>query len=74
MYDSVKTAQNIKKLCLEKGISMKRLGELCENDRNIVNKIANGHVFNISVFCAIAHALNTPLDSFIDNTKPYQLK
>lgn len=74
MYDSVKTAQNIKNMCLEKGISMKRLGEMCENDRNIVNKIANGSLCNISVFCAIAHALNTPLDSFIDNTKPYQLK
>lgn len=74
MYDSVKTAQNIKDMCLVKGISMKRLGEMCENDRNIVNKIANGSLCNISVFCAIAHALNTPLDSFIDNTKPYQLK
>lgn len=50
MYDSVKTAQNIKDLCLEKGISMKRLGELCENDRNIVNKIANGYICNISTF------------------------
>lgn len=74
MYDSVKTAQNIKNLCHEKGISMKRLGELCENDRNIVNKIANGYICNISTFCTIAHALNTSLDSFIDNTKPYQLK
>lgn len=74
LYDSVKTAQNIKDMCLAKGISMKRLGEMCENDRNIVNKIANGSLCNISVFCAIAHALNTPLDSFIDNTKPYQLK
>ena len=74
LYDSVKTAQNIKDMCLAKGISMKRLGEMCENDRNIVNKIANGSLCNISVFCAISHALNTPLDSFIDNTKPYQLK
>lgn len=77
MYDSVKTAQKVSDLLIEKHITVKRLGEMCERGsraKNIVSDIRHKTLTNIDVFCTISHVLDVPLDDIIDNSAPYQLK
>ena len=77
MYNSVKTAEKISTLIKSRGISVKRLEEMCElNTINggLISSIRRKDRTNIDLFCTIAHVLNVSLDELIDNSAPYQLK
>ncbi len=77
MYNSVKTAEKISTLIKSRGISVKRLEEMCElstTNGDLISKIKRKERKNIDLFCIIAHVLNVSLDELIDNSAPYQLK
>ena len=77
MYDSVKTAQKISDLLIEKRLSVKRLGEMCERGSradSIISDIRRKKQTNIDAFCTISQVLDVSLDELIDNSAPYQLK
>ena len=77
MYNSVKTAEKISTLIKSRGISVKRLEEMCElstTNGDLISKIKRKERKNIDLCCIIAHVLNVSLDELIDNSAPYQLK
>ncbi len=77
MYNSFKTAEKISTLIKSRGISVKRLEEMCElstTNGDLISKIKRKERKNIDLFCIIAHVLNVSLDELIDNSAPYQLK
>lgn len=77
MYNSVKTAEKISTLIKSRGLSVKRLEEMCElstTNGDLISKIKRKERKNIDLFCTIAHVLNVSLDELIDNSAPYQLK
>lgn len=77
VYNSVKTAEKISTLIKSRGISVKRLEEMCElstTNGDLISKIKRKERKNIDLFCIIAHVLNVSLDELIDNSAPYQLK
>ena len=76
MYNSVKTAEKISTLIKSRGLSVKRLEEMCEfstTNGDLISRIKRNERKNIELFCTIAHVLDVSLDELIDNSAPYRL-
>ena len=61
----MKTAQKIKDICRVKGVTAVQLAQKCGSNRNIFNYIAHDKIFDIRIFCRIAHFLGVKLDDFV---------
>ena len=73
MYNPTKTAENIKILCIKKGITVKRLSEISGVGRDLASEVKNGKTTSIYHFCKIADALGVTLDELVDNSRSVEI-
>lgn len=76
MYDSVKTAQKISDILIKKGMTVKKLGEMCEQGSradSIISDIRRKRCISIELFCRISTILDVPLSDLVDNSGVYKL-
>lgn len=76
MYNPYKTAQKISEILVEKGIAVKKLGEMCRRGSradSIISDIRRKQCTNIELFCRISTALDVPLSELVDNSSSEEL-